>query len=73
MSSNFVSNDALDQQLRLPLRAPPIFLNTGMISDRIGLNSEVLPFHLSVVHIKKSDESSVPTEYSFHFFLFCLC
>ena len=44
-----------------------------MISDRIGLNSVLLPFHLSVAHIRKSDESSVPTEYGFHFFLFYPC
>ena len=28
-----------------------------MISDQIGLNSVLLPFHLSVTHIRKSDES----------------
>ena len=35
MSSNFVCNDALDSQIRLLLRARPIFFITGMISDRI--------------------------------------
>ena len=45
----------------------------GMISDRIGLNSVLLPFHLSVTHNRKSDESNLPTEYGFHFFLFFAC
>ena len=38
-----------------------------MISDRIGLNSVLLSFHLSVIHIRKSDESNLPTEYGFFF------
>ena len=73
MSSNFVCNDALDEQIRLLLRARPILWNTGMISDRTGLNSILLPFHLSVGHIRKSDESNVLTENGFHFFRFCPC
>ena len=38
-----------------------------MISDRIELNSVLLPFHLSVADIRRSDGSNVPTEYGFHF------
>ena len=45
-----------------------------MISDRIGLNCRVLlPFHLSVAHIRKNNESNLPTEYGFQFFLCCPC
>ena len=41
-----------------------------MISDRIGLNSVLLPFHLSVTHNRKSDESNLPTQYV-AFIFFC--
>ena len=44
-----------------------------MISDRIELDSVLLPFHLSVVHIRKNNESNLPTEYGFQFFLCCPC
>ena len=40
---------------------------TIVISDRIGLNSVLLPFHLSVADIRRSDGSNVSTEYGFHF------
>ena len=71
MSSNFVCNDALNEQIGLPLRARPILLITGitaMTTDWNGLNSVLLPFHLSVPHIRKSDKSNLPTEYGFQFF-----
>ena len=44
-----------------------------MITEWIALSSELLPFHLSVVHSRKNDESNLPTEYGFQFFLCCSC
>ena len=43
MSLDSVNDDTSDWQIWLPVLARPIFWITRMITDRIGLHSDLLP------------------------------